>query len=526
MAEPKQITLRVRGDFSIESASGDVLTPKGRKECALLAMLALSPERQLSRRILQDTLWPDRFSDQAQASLRRALSNIRKSLGEYRALLLTSPKSVSLHADAKVAFDRDQSPSAQLLEGMDPKCDPFDSWLQSVRSMDIGHDLLEAPAIRRHTNKLRVNIDVSKNTHAPDIAFVDRYVADTLAKRYTSLGSLDVRILTEPETTNTRDTVATVRLNSSVSENRWYALAELVGQKTGSISWAGRLDLNMRLAEIWDNPKVSNFAGQIAQATVDRCTQERTSSSFSRTQRAARRLFSGNFAEIRRAGIELEHLAEHDRSGVVLIWKAFHRLTEILESGEADPADSEEALALADEAMQRSSHNPLVWALAAHIRLKLTGDAEFAGYLARKAIEFCDQNPYALNSLSHTAMFNEKPQVAYDTAQKAHACAQHLPNVFYWDMQCGLAALRMGEVPEALGAFSTAYMKAPSYRPALRYLLALHALNGDQRQITNLTGKLEELEPGFTMKRYLSSGYPLDTLRSAGLFDELSNVLA
>ncbi|QHD68551.1 trifolitoxin synthesis, TfuA [Sphingobium yanoikuyae] len=69
---------RLLGDFRlIDEADGRDHSPRSRKACALLAHLALEPDRRASRDRLVGLLWSDRGEVQARASLRQALTDLR-----------------------------------------------------------------------------------------------------------------------------------------------------------------------------------------------------------------------------------------------------------------------------------------------------------------------------------------------------------------------------------------------------------------------------------------------------------------
>ncbi len=76
-ADPSHL-IRLYGDFRvIDCASGADATPRSRKSRALLAYLALSPDRCAGRERLIGLLWSDRGEDQARASLRQTLAELR-----------------------------------------------------------------------------------------------------------------------------------------------------------------------------------------------------------------------------------------------------------------------------------------------------------------------------------------------------------------------------------------------------------------------------------------------------------------
>jgi TolB-like protein len=69
--------LNLWGDFAVHSPDGANATPKGRKARALLAWLALHPARPISRERLCGLLWGDRAEEQARASLRQTLFELK-----------------------------------------------------------------------------------------------------------------------------------------------------------------------------------------------------------------------------------------------------------------------------------------------------------------------------------------------------------------------------------------------------------------------------------------------------------------
>ncbi|WP_147115467.1 pentapeptide repeat-containing protein [Tateyamaria sp. syn59] len=135
------VDIRLIGPFRITSKDGKDLTPRGAKSRAILALLATSPGYQRSRVWLQDKLWSMSASPQASASLRQALLEIRRALGEYAYIINADRLNVSLTAD-KITVDVD-SPNpevvartfeeAELLEGIDVKDPEFEDWLREVR---------------------------------------------------------------------------------------------------------------------------------------------------------------------------------------------------------------------------------------------------------------------------------------------------------------------------------------------------------------------------------------------------------
>ncbi len=138
-------TLKILGPFGLFTADGRRIEISGRKAKALLAFLALAPDGVRTRNWLRTMLWGNRGEPQAQASLRRELSNLITLLEAEGAggLVSRDAERIQLHLD-KVAVDALLHASGldrttlvtpgELLEGMDPRdSGAFRQWLQDQR---------------------------------------------------------------------------------------------------------------------------------------------------------------------------------------------------------------------------------------------------------------------------------------------------------------------------------------------------------------------------------------------------------
>jgi len=128
-------------------AAGRVIDVPGRKERALLALLALPPGERRSRHRLAGLLWGDRGDKQAGDSLRQAILRLRKAFDLVQPLpLLTDRGSVTLDRAAVAVDVQDfeqliakRTPQAlvraislyrgDLLDGLDVGDPAFEEWL-------------------------------------------------------------------------------------------------------------------------------------------------------------------------------------------------------------------------------------------------------------------------------------------------------------------------------------------------------------------------------------------------------------
>ena len=148
------------GAFRLEGVDGARVEIASRKTMGLIALLATGRDGERTRQFLQEKLWGSRGAAQAQTSLRRELSNLRKLLADQPTpFLFTEGLRVRLNLQA-IRFDvpvpgaanANEPPSsradAEFLEGLDlPGEDGFEDWLREQRSL-LNAELAarEAPA--------------------------------------------------------------------------------------------------------------------------------------------------------------------------------------------------------------------------------------------------------------------------------------------------------------------------------------------------------------------------------------------
>lgn len=140
--------LRLLGAFGLFAPDGTRLQITSRKGIALLALIALARSGERSRAWLQAQLWGGRDPDQARASLRRELSNLRLAINGAGEPPLLSADSVKvrldldridvdvreLHTDVTNVRTPALADPGELLEGLDlPGEDGFEDWLREQR---------------------------------------------------------------------------------------------------------------------------------------------------------------------------------------------------------------------------------------------------------------------------------------------------------------------------------------------------------------------------------------------------------
>lgn len=148
--DPEPVSLKLLGGFRLCEGRRDA-TPRGRKARAMIAALALSEGGAMRREQLTALLWGDRGEEQARASLRQCLTELRGGLLGTRDLLVIGRDEVTLSLGAvetdlaaliAAAATSDlaglarhlASGSLDLLSGLDGLSPGFDDWLVVERT--------------------------------------------------------------------------------------------------------------------------------------------------------------------------------------------------------------------------------------------------------------------------------------------------------------------------------------------------------------------------------------------------------
>lgn len=144
MQQDRPFRLRLMGSFQLVSPDGERIPIMSKKGMALIALVAVARGGERSRVWLQDRLWGTRETKQAQASLRREISNLRTTLASWdgKDLLFGDGHRVGIDIDRIVIDVReleagtncDATDEGEFLEGFDIGEDGFEDWLREQRS--------------------------------------------------------------------------------------------------------------------------------------------------------------------------------------------------------------------------------------------------------------------------------------------------------------------------------------------------------------------------------------------------------
>ena len=142
-ARPARYEFTCWGEFALVDGTGRNLSPRGRKARAILAWLAAHPDMPVSRERLAGLLWSDRGEEQARASLRQCLYELRHLSNGGASLLSVARDHVTLNStaladnqatgDLRTFATEIAAGEGVLFRDLDDVSEGFDEWLRAER---------------------------------------------------------------------------------------------------------------------------------------------------------------------------------------------------------------------------------------------------------------------------------------------------------------------------------------------------------------------------------------------------------
>ncbi|MGJ8627872.1 MAG: hypothetical protein ACSHXB_13020 [Sulfitobacter sp.] len=524
-----EVKISVRGRFMVRNKASRDITPRFRKERAILALLAVSSEKRCSRSWLQSKLWSEKTPEKASANLRRALANLREALGEHSCILGSNRLELWLEKTVHVDWLMAQKDRLSLLELVEAPDPAFDDWLRDLRAEDEAKSELDrnrqAPLAVATTNNTVIVISVKEREGSDEARFVELMLTDALAGRFRSEGAEEIYTNSAPalDQLNRAATVIYIEVSSLVDEGWWNVHLRALADQDRRFLWSGRLRVPMNVSALSEGSEIQGFVSQVMSQVLLRFQSFRLAnkSKFIRMHKAASSLYISDLKRINHAEGQLTELSEGEGMAVALAWRSFACLARKMEFPSQTQGAAAESEILISEALAKDPANPLVNAIAARIAIDLNGDIHKAQFFSSQAMAGDEKNPYALQAASRVALQKGHFKNAATLAEQAQNAAQGLPHKFAWDMEVCLTSLASGDMERAGEAASAAHLNNTQHRAALRYLIAIKLLAKDFELANKFAKRLRFFEPGFQFTDLGREDYPVLTLRKTGYASEI-----
>ena len=486
MNRRSRLLLNLDGTVSLTDGAGRDLTPSGGMGRALLALLGDAPRLRMTRSAIRSLLWPDRSEDQAAASLRRLIADLRGAAEAMRRSILSGTGWIGL--DAAWIEVRAPPPEAsnRFAADLEPHGPALAEWLARRRRLQAA----SMPADGLLTLILQ-------ETGTGGHPVCDMILQDA-ARRVSQYRSTLIRMEGDG-----RVAESAILLRSS-------AVPDGDGRMLLSVS-----------AVRGDGRVLESRLEMLAGADVSRAVTLMSAALTKATMCDISGVLDGlmSFDRIRmRASLErLSDAPAAFRPGISDALAAFGTLASWLDRIEGEDA-VDKARARAADALRTAPDQPVACAAAA-IVFANSGDVPMGVALAERAVRMDPRNGFARYAAT----------TAFNRAGNAEAAAEHAEAVALGAlagvtdetaaMGAAMAAARAGRERRALDWARRAWLLAPSSRPAMRFVSALAFRAGDEATAAAALRALETAEPGFSAAVMAEPDYPVATLRDMDFLD-------
>lgn len=541
------------GAFSVARGDGAIVS-LGAKHQALLALLSTAESGVRTRAFLEQTLWSLAQPEQAKASLRTALSTLRRHLGKDVAEIITANRERVILDLSRVAFD-DGGRGAEFMEGFElPYEANFARWLQQTRAeLSQSHSSVAQVGSTEH----RPRID----SLLPQIAVLP-FVQLAPGEDTSPLGSLISEELSRSLARSQAFTVTSYLASRQFdpAKVRPAEVSTIAGVKylvSGSVRANGQLmsaEIELHDAEreqvIWsrhfEGPLLDLMAGK--SEALAQATQQIGQTLVGEAVRVAafKPLSSLEGHTLLMAAISMMQEMTPDRFGrareilavllsrepkhpLVLTWMGFWHVLRVQKGFSSDrQLDAQQAGQLASSALAADPS----FSLAHTLKGAISSHLLFHFELARKSFDLAlKDNPneaLAILLKGATWAFQDRPNEAVKLTDAACRLTPLGPQRYYFDSVSAFANLSAHNYDRAIELADRSLQANAAYPASLRtkaIALQLTGRNGEAREVVQ---NLLSASPDFCLAQYQrdhpaaigqGGGEWVDALKRAGVPD-------
>ena len=490
MACSDRLVLDLAGPVRLTGPGGKELTPRARRARGMLALLATARGFERSRAELRTKLWHRAGPQAGGASLRGALSRLRRELGDHAAILRLEGGMVGLDPDrvqVVLAPPDDAAGEVEFASGVDVPEPPFEAWLRDRRAA------FAAGGVAEPSGPLVLAIEPPADDPA----------AGLLAEAaHRAAGLMPLEVLW-PGALGTGEPDLVLRARRSGPDGR-PSLA-LVDPARGTLLWAGGMP--------------SGGAAALAEAILPALHGH------DRARSCLAALLSTDVPRVRAALRSVLRRAEEGRAaGLELAWASYAMNTIVTEAPERG-RERDEAVMAIGRAVEIAPGCAAVHALAAQVAAS-EGEPTAALRHLQTAERLDPEGTLVRFSRSSVLAGQGRHREAYEAALAARATPLGVLAPERLDMRCAVNAVRAGLLGEALALCRAVTGMRPSWRHAWRFRAALAWEAGHAREAERALRRLAGLEPGFHPIHLEREDYPVPCLRERDLLGVARSGLA
>lgn len=496
-----RLELVLDGPVRVLDSEGRDRTPRGAKERGLLAVMGTARGMRLSRARVQDLLWSDRGPEQGAASLRGALSGVRRALGPARDVLLTGPGWVGLDGDRmRVVLPAGPDAGDRFCADLDITDPEFEDWLRDMRMAAPAAPAAPAPGpvapVETGAPLVLVLPDPGQAGHVAG----DMILADAAGRVARLVPALIVGAGSVPQMAG-----RCIGLHAAI----------MPGDRSGAITSLRLTDRAQGGAQIWSHMGQMRLMGKGADVLMRALSEEMSAAILELAGlRSLSMLHRFDASSLGRLDAELADGTSGLLPAVAPAIRAYLRYTMRLERLASDDA-VDEASEMARQAVEAAPRNPVTLSVAALVAVQ-RGDLDAAVDQIDRA-RWADP-AQALVRFATAAVLARtgREAEAYEAAKAARTGALAILGPGNAALAAAAAATAAGREADALAHARAARGLAPDSRAALRFVAALAFRAGAEEEAASALARLAQLEPDFAPQRMLDADYPVANLRRAG----------
>lgn len=503
----QSLTLCLMGPVELMGPGRLPLTPRGMRARGALAVMGSAASMRVLRARLQDLLFSTREPENANASLRQILREIRISLGDARAALVSGPGWVGLDpAMVRLDMSARPGPDGQMPEfaaDLDIPDPEFEDWLRDARMHAEQAVTPQAP----ETSVLPVLLTADPEASDGDAAVIAGMILGEAAGRVCDL----VPMVSLPDRADPGQSAIVLSAMANRVGHGMHVLVKLTHRPSSRLFWSHKFVLDTRDM----SAAMSDCTAQICVGVMRVLEAVRTIDAALGVSFAD--VFSFNRDRLIRAEAALSGISDGVNASLTMALRAWLRTTQVFERLCPDPdAIIREAQEYAVKAREADPYSATALAVGSVVEGYLNhGQVSF--WLAQQAVQMDARNPLARYAYSQALTDLGRHHEAYREAQAGLAEALSVLNPATWQMRMGIALTRLGRFDEAERRFDAVQQFAPENRPSLRFLAALRYHRRDEAGALSALQALRRVETGFSLDLMRSDDYPVATLRQGGL---------
>ncbi len=532
MTMPLKIDTRGAGEISVNGEPVDMRSKKAR---AILSMLALSHSHRLTRSQLKERLWSDRSEGQAAASLRQALSALRKVLAEIPDILITTQEHVALDIERTEVLR--PGPNETLLAGLDINDEGFEEWLRGERAAsEAARPQMVASPIEAELPRLGersvigigVLSSLSEGESKRDNVVGDM-VTDLIARELRNFGIAETydyrhRILAGDSDDSYAAGGVDFFLQVSVQcvENIFFVSCRFFDSLDNRQLWNGFCRVRADAGYL-ESEEFRAFVNEIIDAALfifgspGFVTHSEQRECAKLALAAINETLKGRHGDLQRADIFLDRAYSANPSSVYLGWKthiAAYLLGErIVGNPEALRKELAETMSVAEE---QGRFNPVTLALIAHAHSFIFHDYARAQQIFERMFQLNPVQAICFDLAAVTNVYVNNKELAYEQSQLALRLGRFSPYRYCIYTTCSMASAINQKYQEAARYGELATQEKPTFTAALRYLTAAQSLAGDTEAAAASFEKLIEIEPDFNVDLLHDENYPVAPIGETG----------